>query len=161
MVEIKRVTYPELTVFARVVRDGFRDVAEQFGITRKSHPLHTSFVGAEHFRWEYRNGFVMFGAYAEKIPVGYASLKEIGDGVWTLDHLAVLPAYRHQGIGRRLIDRCVLELKKCDATKIKIGIIEENTRLKNWYLDYGFCHNGTVKLPHYPFTVGFMALDIQ
>jgi len=43
---------------------------------------------------------------------------------------------------------------------ITIGIIEENTRLKEWYKAYGFVHTGTKKFEHMPFTAGFMELNV-
>lgn len=160
-VEIRTVAYEEIDAFAKVIRDSFRDVAEEFGLTRENCPTHTSFLEADRLRKEYENGYHMFGAYAGGTPVGYVGVKEIGDGAWELDHLAVLPAYRHHGVGRRLIDRCVSEVRQYDAVMMKIGIIEENTRLKDWYISYGFCHSGVARFPHLPFTVGFLALEIQ
>ncbi len=150
----------ELDRCAAVIREAFQDVAVQFHLTRDNCPSHTSFVDAEHLRQESVDGFTMFGAYADGILVGYVSMKEVGDGVWELDHLAVIPAYRHQGIGKALLDRCVTEARRQDATAVKIGIIEENVRLKTWYLSYGFRHKGTARLGRLPFTVGFMELDI-
>ncbi len=46
--------------------------------------------------------------------------------------------------------------KAMGFNKIQIGIIEENTILKNWYTKNGFVHTGTQKFEHLPFTVGFM-----
>ena len=42
------------------------------------------------------------------------------------------------------------------AARIHIGIIEENERLKRWYLANGFVHMGTRVFSHLPFTVGFL-----
>ena len=41
-----------------------------------------------------------------------------------------------------------------------IGIIEENNRLRDWYIRQGFSHIGTKVLPHLPFTVGLMVLSV-
>lgn len=46
------------------------------------------------------------------------------------------------------------------ANKIKIGIVEENTILKEWYEKIGFVHTGTKKFEHLPFNVGFMEIEI-
>lgn len=158
--EIRKVRYDELDRCAQVIRESFRDVAKAFGLTRENCPTHTSFVEAAHLREEYERGFDMFGAFADGGLVGYVLTREIGDGVWELDHLAVLPAWRRRGTGRSLIDSCVAEAKQQDATMMKIGIIEENERLKTWYLSYGFRPSGTARFPHLPFTVGFMELDL-
>ena len=43
---------------------------------------------------------------------------------------------------------------------LRIGIIEENVRLRAWYEGLGFVHTGTRVFAHLPFTVGFMELPI-
>jgi hypothetical protein len=39
---------------------------------------------------------------------------------------------------------------------MKIGIIEESTILKNWYIENGFIHTGTKRYEHLPFTSGYL-----
>ena len=46
------------------------------------------------------------------------------------------------------------------GNKISIGIIEENAKLKDWYLKLGFNHISTRKFKHLPFTVGFMEMEM-
>ena len=67
-----------------------------------------------------------------------------------------MPAYRHKGYGRALIAFAKLKAKALEIPKIVIEIMEDNTRLKNWYEAMGFVHTGTGIFPHLPFTVGFM-----
>ncbi|MPN36714.1 hypothetical protein SDC9_184224 [bioreactor metagenome] len=55
-----------------------------------------------------------------------------------------------------LIDYAKEKVRAFGGQKITIGIIEENTRLMNWYTANGFVHTGTRKFNHLPFTVGFM-----
>jgi hypothetical protein len=40
--------------------------------------------------------------------------------------------------------------------KVSIGIINENRRLKDWYISCGFAETGTRKFEHLPFEVCFM-----
>jgi ribosomal protein S18 acetylase RimI-like enzyme len=77
-------------------------------------------------------------------------------GVYELNHLAVLPEWRHYGYGRRLLDFCKAKVRELSGEKISIGIVEENTRLKDWYASNGFIHRGIKKFEHQPFTAGFM-----
>ena len=44
---------------------------------------------------------------------------------------------------------------------VNIGIVEENTVLKNWYAAYGFIHIGTKKFEHLPFTSGYMKMEVS
>ncbi len=54
---------------------------------------------------------------------------------------------------------------RCDTAwkgkYISIGIMDENTGLKKWYLDYGFKEKGTKEFDHLPFTVCFMGIDTK
>lgn len=85
----------------------------------------------------------------------------INDDSVELNNLAVLPEYRHLGIGKELVDYAITYAKNIlGANKIKIGIVEENTILKEWYEKIGFVHTGTKKFEHLPFTVGFMEIEI-
>jgi len=52
-------------------------------------------------------------------------------------------------------------VKSYGGNKISIGIIEENTKLKDWYLKLGFTHISTRKFKHLPFTVGFMEKELN
>jgi ribosomal protein S18 acetylase RimI-like enzyme len=62
----------------------------------------------------------------------------------------------HYGYGKKLLDFCKAKAKELGSRKIIIGIVEDNTVLKNWYTANGFTHTGTKKFDHLPFTVGFM-----
>lgn len=77
-----------------------------------------------------------------------------------MNNLSILPEYRHKGYGKELLDVCKNKVKELGGNKITIGIIEENTKLKEWYIAYGFIQTGTRKFGHLPFTVGFMELNV-
>ena len=109
---------------------------------------------------DYQKGCLMYAIYSNTEIVGFVQLLKKENGAYELEKLAVLPDYRHNGYGKQLIDFCKDKVKKLGGDKITIGIIEENKRLKNWYILNGFIHTGT-KLFHYlPFTVGFMEMLI-
>ena len=109
---------------------------------------------------QFNDGRPMYLFYQDEIPVGYFSLAKCSDNEWELNNLAVLPEYRHLGIGKAMVDYAVAAVKNHGGNKISIGIIEENALLKNWYLELGFTHISTRKFEHLPFTVGFMKMEI-
>lgn len=75
----------------------------------------------------------------------------INDDSVELNNLAVLPEYRHLGIGKELVDYAITYSKNIPGTnKIKIGIVEENTILKEWYEKIGFVHTALRNLNIYP-----------
>ena len=45
--------------------------------------------------------------------------------------------------------------------KIKIGIVEENKVLRKWYDSLGFIHIGTKKFDFFPFTCGYMEVEVN
>ena len=84
------------------------------------------------------------------------SLSKKGDDVFELHNLAVLLEYRHKGFGKLLLNHAKNVVNSFGRNIIKIGIIEENTVLKNWYIANGFVHTGTKKFEHLPFTSGYL-----
>lgn len=87
-------------------------------------------------------------------------LQKNSDTSFKMNNLSILPEYRHKGYGKELLDVCKNKVKELGGNKITIGIIEENTKLKEWYIAYGFIQTGTRKFGHLPFTVGFMELNV-
>jgi GNAT superfamily N-acetyltransferase len=82
------------------------------------------------------------------------------DNAVILEKLAVLPAYRHLGYGKALLDSAADTARALSGTKLLAAIIEENAVLKQWYLSHGYVHTGTRKFEHLPFTVGFLELAL-
>ena len=101
-------------------------------------------------------GWHMFALCHEEKIIGYMSLSKEGDGAFELHNLAVLPEFRHIGYGKILLDYAKDKVKSLGGSKIKIGIIEESTVLKNWYIANGFIHTGAEKFNHLPFTSGYL-----
>jgi len=151
--EIQKEELPECLT---VIHDSFRTVAEEFGLTPENCPKHTSFLPLTFLETQMKWGWHMFALYAGKRIIGYMSLSKSSECEYELHNLAVLPAYRHSGFGRQLLDHAKETVKALGGTTIKIGIIEESTVLKNWYIANGFVHTGTKKFDHLPFTSGYL-----
>lgn len=150
----------QLNICLEIIRSSFITVAEEFGLTEINCPSHTAFMTIDKLEKQFDKSRLMFLFYQDNIPVGYFSLAKRNDEEWELNNLAVLPEYRHLGIGKSMIDYAVTTVKNYGGAKISIGIIEENIVLKNWYLNLGFKHISTCKFEHLPFTVGLMELNL-
>lgn len=157
---IKQIEYPELEQCLEVIRNSFSTVAEEFNLTEQNAATNGAFMKIQRLQNDYDKGGMMYGYEQNGKIVGFAQLVPKNDGIFELEKLAVLPAYRHNGYGRQLIEFIADKAKACEARKITIGIIEENKRLKDWYLQNGFVHTGTKKFDHLPFTVGFMEMQL-
>ena len=76
---------------------------------------------------------------------GYYSLLLQGNGECELNNLAVLPEYRHKGIGRQLLAHSFNIAKELGCRIINIAIVEENRVLRKWYELNGAIHIGIKK----------------
>lgn len=158
---IRPVTGNELPDCLEVICKSFATVAEEFGLTRENCPGHTSFMKIEKLQSQYDSGCKMFGYYHNDLMVGFFGLSKSSDYDYELQHLAVLPEYRHNGYGKAMLDYAKMKVIDMGGRKIKIGIIDESARLKNWYMANGFKHTGVHKFNHLPFTVGFMECELH
>ena len=157
---LREVRADELDACAAMIRESFMTVAEDFGLTPGNCPTNGAFLPLEHLLNDFKNGNVMFGSFDEDQPVGFMQLRDKGEGIFSLEKLCVVPCCRHSGIGAKLLEKARTEAIRLGGHKITIGIIEENTQLKDWYLLNRFVHTGTIDLPHLPFLVGFMELPL-
>jgi ribosomal protein S18 acetylase RimI-like enzyme len=142
--------------WAVVIRNSFATVAEEFGITRENAPTNPAFAEADSLEKMKEKGIMLYGAYLDEQRVGFVAIERADGDRWYMERLAVLPPYRHRGIGRALMDFAFKTVKKHGGKKVSIGIINENRVLKNWYMEYGFVETGTRVFRHLPFEVCFM-----
>lgn len=158
---IYKVTKNEqLNTCLDIIHKSFQTVADDMNLTKENCPNHTAFMPLQKLQNQFENGNFMFLYEYVNAPVGYFSLS-LNNGIAEINNLSVVPDYRHLGIGKELVNFAVDYCKKIlDLNIIKIGIVEENTVLKEWYKTFGFVHTGTRKYEHLPFTVGFMELEL-
>jgi len=146
----------ELRNSARIVRNAFRTVALEFGLTRINCPAHPSFLTIEHLRGLKEKGLVLSGLFLREVQVGFVAVEKADESLYYMEKLAVLPAHRHQGYGKILVEHALDYAQKAGAGRVSIGIINEQVVLKDWYRDIGFVQTGTRTFTHLPFTVCFM-----
>ena len=88
--------------------------------------------------------------------LGYYSLMFLENSKCELSNLCVLPEFRHQKIGEALLEDAISRARNKGCKKMKLGIVEENKRIRDWYEKHGFTHTHTVKYDYFPFTCGYM-----
>ena len=155
IIEIKQ---EDLAECVNVIRESFATVAEEYNITEENAPRFTAFATDEgrlnwHLNGEHRP---MVGYVVDGKIVGYYSMLWLENKECELNNLSVLPAYRHDGIGAKLLEHAFEKAREHGCTKMKIGIVEENQVLRKWYEKLGFVHVGTQKFEFFPFTCGYM-----
>lgn len=159
---IKEIDKNEIAECEKVIRESFATVADEFGLTVENAPRFTAFATTEdrlywHLKGEHRP---MYAFFENGKIVGYYSLLLQDNNECELNNLCVLPAYRHKGIGEKLLNNAFNVAQELNCNKINIGIVEENKVLRKWYESFGFIHIGTQKFDFFPFTCGYMEKNL-
>ena len=143
-----------------VIKESFLTVADEFGFTIENAPRFTAFATTEQrLSWQLNNEKrPMYAFIVDGSIVGYYSLALQENKECELNNLCVLPQFRHQGIGEKLLLHSFQTAKGLGCLKMNIGIVEENRILKKWYESFGFKHVKTQKFDFFPFTCGYMEL---
>ena len=155
---IRKVDRRDIPACAALIRRSFMTVADTFGLTEANAPRFTAFATTPerlcyHLDVEHRP---MFAWEEGGVLCGYYSLLIQQDGACELNNLAVLPEYRHAGIGSRLLEHAFDTARELGCHTMNIGIVEENAALRAWYERHGAIHTGTRKYDFFPFTCGYM-----
>lgn len=158
---IRKVHFEELDVCASVIRQSFITVANEFGLTSQNCPTNGAFIKAERLISDWNQGSSLYGLFCNEELTGFMELTQKDSGAFELEKLCVLPHHRHMGCGTLLLDCARGEVLQMGGNKITIGIIDNNTRLKEWYLKHGYIHIKTANFAHLPFVVGFMEIKIS
>jgi ribosomal protein S18 acetylase RimI-like enzyme len=154
---IKPISKPELPDCLNIFHRGYETVAAEFGLTEENCPDRgRASLPMEKLLSAFESGTAMFGYYVGDTLVGYLGMKMLGAGVCGLEDIIVLPEYRGNGYGEELLDFCKRKAKEFGACKIRLGMIDDNKRLRKWYEDNGFVNVGYKKYEGAPFTVGKM-----
>lgn len=168
---IREIAPEEYINSARIIRNSFKTVADEFGLTRENAPYHTAFLTVRQLRELRNRGGRLFGLFLDGKQAGFIAIEKADDlrflppsvqkeGVYWLERLAVLPANRHEGYGGRLIGFAIDYIKKHQGKRVALGMMNEHKVLKDWYLKLGFRQVSTRKFPGMPFSVCFMERDL-
>jgi len=159
---IREVRRKDIPACVNLIKQSFMTVADEFGFTEENAPRFTAFATSEerllwHLDGEHRPMYV----YEENgVLCGYYSLLIQENNECELNNLAVLPEYRHKGIGKQLLEHSYSIARDNGCKLMNIGIVEENKKLRKWYEDNGAVHVGTRKYDFFPFTCGYMKKEV-
>lgn len=160
---IKEISKNEFAECVNVIRKSFQTVADEFGFTIENAPRFTAFattVERLFYQLEYEHRLMMAYFSDEGKLLGYYSLMFLENSECELSNLCVLPEFRHQKIGETLLEDAMSRARNKGCKKMKLGIVEENKRIRAWYEKHGFTHTHTVKYDYFPFTCGYMEMEL-
>ncbi|MFZ3046591.1 MAG: GNAT family N-acetyltransferase [Desulfatirhabdiaceae bacterium] len=106
-------------------------------------------------------GVRYFILYSDENPIGCVGVEKSGTDICYLERLSVLPAMRGKYYGIRLVQHALGYAASKGAIRVGIGIIDEQTELKEWYRHIGFVETQTKSFPHLPFTVCLMEFEMK
>ena len=158
--DIRVITEKPLGTSIDVIRRAFRTVAKEMGITQQNAPRYTAFITPERLEESRKNGAVFWGLFVNGKQAGFVAVEKRDDGHYWMERLAVLPAYRHGGSGKALVNTAIDYARSRGQKKLYIGMVNEQKVLKDWYLAMGFKELSVEHFPGLPFSVAFMELDI-
>ena len=159
---IREVRHEDIPACVSIIKQSFKTVADEFGFTEENAPRFTAFaVNGEWLAWQMDAEHRPMYVYEEAgVLCGYYSLHIQEDNECELNNLAVLPEYRHKGIGKQLLEHSCSTARDKGCRLMNIGIVEENRKLRKWYEDNGAVHTGTQKYDFFPFTCGYMKKEL-
>lgn len=159
-ITIRDAVTTEAPVLAALIREAFREPAEQFGLTPENCPTHPSNYTADRIAGDFHRGTTYFLSEADSRPAGCVAMKRAVPDHWYLERLAVLPAFQGQGHGTALVRHVIDRAREGGAHFLSLGIIADDSGLKTWYLNRGFREGELKKFHHLPFRVLFMTYGL-
>ena len=146
-----------LTVFHK----GYLTVAEEFGLTEDNCPDRgRASLPFEKLLNDYEQGVMMFCYVQQNEIIGFLGVKLEGDKCG-LNDIIVLPEFRGKGIGEVLLTFCKKWATEQGAVEIRLGMIDNNKRLRKWYEAHGFVNTGYKQYEKAPFLVGYMRCVLE
>jgi len=148
MDRIERVKSAEdIEKITKVINLSFQTVAEEYGFSKQNAPTFPAYIKPE---------------IIENTFAGSAGISDSKDKTtFKIERLAVLPEYRHYGIGKKLMDFAYSEIVRNSGKIAQVEIVNENTKLKSWYKSIGFYEIRIDTYQHLPFTVCVLNKDLE
>jgi N-acetylglutamate synthase-like GNAT family acetyltransferase len=157
---IRKCTSEDIGALAETIRGAFRDVAERFGLTAENCPRHASNCTADWIEKDMDRGVTYFVLEREGGIAGSVALEQAKPGVCYLERLAVIPDQRRRGFGKALVACVLSEAQGLGCLRVGIGVIADQTELKDWYRKIGFEETDNRAFSHLPFLVTFMTYPL-
>ena len=136
---IKKILRSDLPECLDVIHRSYETIAVKFGLTEENCPDRgRASLPLEKLVRSYEEGEEMFAYVVNGQIVGFLGILFNDEGICKLNDIVVLPEYRHKGYGKEMLDFCKAKAHENGAVKIRLGMIDDNIKLKKWYMANGF-----------------------
>lgn len=148
----------DLSETVMVLNRSHGTIAKEFGFSKETNPTNNAFINAETLKQQLNNGISLYKLVIDNKAVGCIAIEKSSreEGTYYIEKVSVLPEERNNNYGIRLMNFAEEIIRKTGGVKISIALINENEKLKKWYIKQGFKEAEIKKFPHLPFTVCFM-----
>lgn len=156
-------TQDDFTILAKLLNDAFATVAKEFRLTKENSPTNNAFITGEELYLQLTDNREFYVYENQEEKVGFVAIERSVStpGTFYIEKMAVIPAYRHYGIGILLMDFAINRIRELGGKRISIGLIDSNTILKDWYRKQGFKEFEIKTFDHLPFNVCMMEKNIN
>ncbi len=157
---IKEANQADAFAISELIRTSYMTVAETYGLNSDNCPKHPSNCTELWVQSDFNRGVRYFILESDTQLIGCVALEKASDERCYLERLAVIPTERHKGIGSMLVRYFIKIATIMGLKTIGIGIIANQTELKEWYEKIGFKRTDQTSFDHLPFEVVFMEYQI-
>lgn len=158
--QIRKAIPEDIPQVSNLIRIGFRDVAERFGLTRENCPRHPSNCTDQWIEDDLDRGVTYRVLDWDRESAGCVALERAEGDTCYLERLAVLPHRRRRGLGKALVHHAIAEARMLNSNRVSIGIIADHVELNTWYKNMGFAETHTKQFEHLPFLVTFLVYNL-
>lgn len=160
MINIRQATDKDSKLLADIISSANKDVAVKFGLNADNNSKHPSFCTAEWIEEDLKRGEIYFIYESDNLALGCVAFEQPDSETAYLNRLAVIPEYRNNGVGQKLVNYHLNLSKEKGIKNVSIGIIDKHISLKNWYKKLGFKESGLKVFDHLPFDVCFLTYSL-
>ncbi len=148
----------DFSELAKLLNESFATVANEFGLTKENSPTNNAFITSDALKTQLTDNREFYVWEDTNKIIGFIAIeKSLGEtDTFYIEKLAVIPTYRHSGIGKRLMDFATNRILELGGKRISIGLINSNIVLKNWYTKQGYVEFAIKTFEHLPFDVCMM-----
>ena len=150
----------DIDLITELVNRSFITVADEYGYTMENASTFPAFIGSNVIANDIKNGLIIFGYKKDGEVIGCCGHSKHSDIIYKIKRLAVLPEYRHYGIGKRLMAHNELIIKENGGSIAEVHLVNNNEKLKRWYTENNYREIAIEEVKGLPFKVCIMQKEL-
>ncbi len=157
---IKKAEYKDFDKCVKTIRKAFAENATTYGFTKENYPSSGAFIETEDLIKASNENVHMYIAWVQDVIAGFIQLRKKDDNEYLIQKFSVLPKYQQIGLGKALVLFCKNKASNLNAKKISLIMVDENTKLKEKYISFGFKFKEHIIDDSHPFLQAVMEMEL-